>query len=361
MGDIIAAINAALTAIGIPEELDAILSFTIPAAVVFALFYVALAILAKKGRMTRSTAAFWGFIFPWIFGFLVFTAGPMVYSLGLSFFDWDLVSAPTFVGFGNYVTAAQDPYVGKALQVTLLFAVVSVPLQVVLSLAVAMLMNVKVKGINIFRTIWYLPSLVTGVAQVALFLWVFNPKYGLVNGVLGFFGIDGPSWFRDPNWALPAVILMSLWTVGGNMVIYLAGLQDVPAELHEAAQLDGAGQFRRFWNVTLPQLSPVIFFNVVTGLIGALQTFTQGYIIQAALQTGSGTGSSGTALLFFVLYLYQNAFNYFHMGYASALAWILFVMIMLLTLLVFRGSSFWVYYESARPARKDRVRRVRTR
>lgn len=360
MGDIIDAIDSFLTAIGVPDELDPILSFAIPTAVVFALFYVPLTILARRRRIKSSTAAFWAYVFPWVFGFLVFTAGPMVYSLVLSFFDWDIISTPTFVGFANYAQAAQDPLVAKALQVTLTFAAVSVPLQVVLSLAVAMLMNVRVRGVNVFRTIWYLPSLVTGVAQVALFLWVFSPKHGLVNGVLAAFGIDGPSWFRDPNWALPAVILMSLWTVGGNMIIYLAGLQDIPTELHEAAQLDGAGQIRRFWNITLPQLSPVIFFNVVTGLIAALQTFTQGFVVQAALSTpGGGSGSSSSALLFFVLYLYQNAFVYFHMGFASALAWILFVMIMLLTLLVFRGSSFWVYYESARP-RKERIRRVRT-
>jgi multiple sugar transport system permease protein len=228
-------------------------------------------------------------------------------------------------------------------------------MQVILSLGIALLMNVKVRGINVFRTLWYLPSLVTGVAQVALFLWVFNPNYGLVNGVLATFGIEGPAWFSDPSWALPAVIIMSLWTVGGNMVIYLAGLQDVPAELQEAAQLDGAGQLRRFWHITLPQISPIIFFSAVTGLIAALQTFTQGYIIQ---QSGGGTGNS---LLFFVLYLYENAFQFFRMGYASALAWILFVIILLLTVVVFRGSSFWIYYESARPNRKERKRRVLAR
>jgi multiple sugar transport system permease protein len=183
-----------------------------------------------------------------------------------------------------------------------------------------------------------------------LFLWVFNPSYGLLNGVLSLAGIQGPAWFADPHWALPAVIVMSLWTVGGNMVIYLAGLQDVPTELYEAAALDGAGRLRSFWNITLPQISPVIFFNVVTGLIGAMQTFTQAYVV-----TEAGGGPSNS-LLFYLLYLYRNAFEFFRMGYASALAWILLVIILLLTALVFRGSSFWVYYESARPEGKRRGR-----
>jgi multiple sugar transport system permease protein len=358
MKPIIDAVVGLLSAIGVPREMQPIGSFVVLTAVVFAAFLVPLWLAVKRRRVRRSTAAFWVFVAPWVFGFLIFTLGPMIYSLVMSLFDWDLLDPPTFVGLQNYAEAARDPLVLKAVQVTLTFAIVSVPLQVLLSLAVAMLMNVKVRGINAFRTVWYLPSLVTGVAQVALFLWVFNPNYGLINGVLSWFGIDGPSWFRDPNWALPAVIIMSLWTVGGNMVIYLAGLQDVPAELHEAAQLDGAGQLRRFWNITLPSLSPVIFFSTVTGLIGALQTFTQGYVVQAAM--GQGSGSGGSSLLFFVLYLYQNAFVFFRMGYASALAWILFVIIMILTLLVFRGSAFWVYYEGARPSRKER-RSVRAR
>jgi multiple sugar transport system permease protein len=234
--------------------------------------------------------------------------------------------------------------------VTLLYAVISVPLSTALSLGVAMLMNTKTAGINVFRTVWYLPSLVTGVAQTILFLWVFNPHYGLVNGVLSLAGIPGPAWFNSSFWSLPAVILMSLWTVGGNMVIYLAGLQDVPRELYEAAELDGTGRWRRFWHITLPQISPVIFFNAVTGLIGAMQAFTQGYVVTHA---GGGPDNS---LLFYVLYLYRTGFQSFQMGYASALAWILLIMILLLTALMFRGSGFWVYYESVRPTGKKRAR-----
>jgi multiple sugar transport system permease protein len=241
------------------------------------------------------------------------------------------------VGFANYAAAVQDPTLYKALTVTFYYAVVGVPLQLALSFLVAVLMNHKLPGIYVFRTIYYLPSLVTGVAQIVLFIRVFNPQYGLLNTGLATVGIQGPGWLNDPNWAMPAIILMSLWTVGGNMVIYLAGLQDVPRSLYEAAALDGAGRLAQFWHVTIPQMSPIIFFNLITGTIGALQIFTQGYL------TDSGPQNS---LLFYVYYLYQNAFVYFHMGYGSALAWILFAIIMVLTALMFRSSALWVYYET---------------
>jgi multiple sugar transport system permease protein len=328
-----------------------ILSFLILLAIVFGIIGIVLWMAVRAKWISRTTAAFWIFVSPWVVGFLIFTGGPMIYSLILSFMDWDLIDPAKFNGLDNYREAVTDPALGQAIKVTLVYAVVSVPLQTALSLGVALLMNIKVRGIHVFRTIWYLPSLVTGVAQAVLFIWVFNPGYGLVNGVLRLVGIDGPKWLFDAHWALPAVILMSLWTVGGNMVIYLAGLQDIPTELYEAVELDGAGRWRTLWNITIPQISPVIFFNVVTGLIYAMQTFTQGYVV-----THDGGGPSNS-LLFYVLYLYQNAFSFFRMGYASALAWILFIMIMLLTALVFRGSSFWVYYESQRP--RERRRRVR--
>lgn len=350
MSDVVRAIERLLASIGIPEGLRPLGVFLAVVAVAYLLFLGPLLLAVRSGRVSRRTAAFWVFVSPWIVGFVTFTAGPMVYSFVLSLFDWNLLTPPELAGFANYSEALDDPLVGKAIQVTLTYAVMSVPLQTLLSLCVALLMHMRVAGIYVFRTIWYLPSLVTGVAQVVLFLWVFNPNYGLLNGVLRLVGIDGPAWFVDPDWALPAVVLMSLWTVGGNMVIYLAGLQDVPTELYEAASLDGAGSVRRMWHVTLPQISPVIFFNVVTGLIGAMQTFTQGYVVT---QAGGGPSNS---LLFYVLYLYRNAFEYFRMGYASALAWILLVMILALTALVFRGSAFWVYYESARVEGKRRGR-----
>jgi multiple sugar transport system permease protein len=325
--------------------------FLLALTAMYVVFLGPLLLAVRRGRISRTTAAFWLFVSPWVAGFLLFTAGPMIYSLVLSLYNWDLLSPPSFAGLANYQKAAGDPLLRQAIQVTLTYAVLSVPLQTALSVGVASLMNMRVGGIPLFRTIWYLPSLVTGVPQVLLFLWVFNPDYGLMNGVLRHVGLDGPAWFLDPHWALPAVVIMSLWTVGGNMVIYLAGLQDVPTELLEAAALDGAGRIRKFWNITLPQLSPVILFNVVTGLIAAMQIFTQAFVITQ--KAGNGPSNS---LLFYVLYLYQNAFQFFRMGYASALAWILLVMILLLTALVFRSSSFWVYYESARPEGRRRVR-----
>jgi len=327
-----------------------IATFGLIVASAYAVLFGVMKLATARRWIDRSTAAFWIFISPWVFGFLLFTAGPMVYSLVLSFFDWNLLDPASFVGLDNYQKAAADPLLGQAIKVTLLYAVLSVPLSTALSLAVALLMNTKVRGIHFFRTVWYLPSLVTGVAQTILFLWVFNPTYGLLNGVLDVFGVHGPAWFNSTFWSLPAVVLMSLWTVGGNMIIYLAGLQDVPVELYEAAEIDGSGRWQRFWNITLPQISPVIFFNVVTGLIGAMQVFTQGYIVT---QAGGGPDNS---LLFLVLYLYKNAFEFFQMGYASALAWILLVMILILTALVFRGSAFWVFYEAGRPTKEMRLR-----
>jgi multiple sugar transport system permease protein len=350
MSDVVDAIASVFAALRLHEDLRPLAVFLVLLAAGYAVFLGPLYLAVRRGRIRSTTAAFWLFVSPWVAGFLIFTAGPMAYSLVLSFYDWDLLNPPKFTGVGNYTEAANDPLLRKALQVTLTYAVISVPLQTALSLGVALLMNVRVAGIHVFRTIWYLPSLVTGVAQIVLFLWVFNPSYGLLNGVLSLAGIQGPAWFADPQWALPAVIVMSLWTVGGNMVIYLAGLQDVPTELYEAAALDGAGRLRSLWNITLPQISPVIFFNVVTGLIGAMQTFTQAYVVT---QAGGGPSNS---LLFYLLYLYRNAFEFFRMGYASALAWILLIIIVLLTALVFRGSAFWVYYESARPEGKRRVR-----
>ncbi|WP_222871315.1 carbohydrate ABC transporter permease [Nonomuraea sp. PA05] len=350
MGDIVRSLEGLLERLHVYEGLRPVLSLVIMLAAVFAVASAMLWGAARARWISRNTAAFWLFVSPWIVGFLLFTGGPMAYSLFLSFTDWNLIDPPSFVGIDNYAEAFSDPDLGQSIKVTLTYAAVSVPLQTVLSLAVALLMNVKVRGIHAFRTIWYLPSLVTGVAQAVLFIWVFNPSYGLANGLLRLFGVQGPRWLFDADWALPTVIIMSLWTVGGNMIIYLAGLQDIAKELYEAAQIDGAGRWRRLWNITLPQISPVIFFNVVTGLIYAMQTFTQGYVV-----THNGGGPSDS-LLFYVLYLYNNAFSFFRMGYASALAWIFFIMIMVLTALIFRGSAFWVYYESQRP--KERRQRV---
>jgi multiple sugar transport system permease protein len=322
---------------GVPTALVPLVPFLLLLIALYAVIGLAAYGAQRKWPRADKTIAFWLFISPWLIGFLVFTVGPMISSIYVSLTSWDLITPPRFVGFANYSEAFQDPRVAQALKVTLLYAVISVPLQTGLAFLVALLMNVDLPGIRLFRTIWYLPSLVSGVAQMVLFLWVFNPQYGLANDVLARAGIQGPGWFTDASWALPTVILMGLWTVGGAMVIYLAGLKDVPLTLYEAAALDGAGLLRLFWHITLPQLSPIILFNVLTGIIGALQIFTQGFI---------ANGGPKDSLLFFVYYLYENAFQNFRMGYASALAWMLFVIVLALTAVTARASAFAVYYET---------------
>ena len=322
---------------GVPAALVPLVPFLLLLIVLYAV--IGLAAYGARRRWPRAdrTIAFWLFVSPWLIGFALFTVGPMASSVYVSLTSWDLITPPKFVGLANYTEALQDPRVGQALKVTLLYALISVPLQTALAFLVALLLNSDVPGMRVFRTVWYLPSLVSGVAQMVLFLWVFNPQYGLMNDVLARFGIQGPGWFNDASWALPTVILMSLWTVGGAMVIYLAGLKDVPPNLYEAAALDGAGPVRLFWHVTLPQMSPIILFNALTGIIGSLQIFTQGFI---------ANGGPKDSLLFFVYYLYDNAFQNFRMGYASALAWILFAVILALTAVTLRGSAFAVYYET---------------
>ncbi|WP_405057787.1 sugar ABC transporter permease [Kribbella sp. NBC_01505] len=334
---------------GVPAALVPLVPFLLLLIVLYAV--IGLAAYGARRRWPRAdkTIAFWLFISPWLIGFAIFTVGPMISSVYVSLTSWDLLTPPQFVGLANYSEAFSDPKVAQALKVTLLYGVISVPLQTALAFVVALLLNTELPGMRLFRTIWYLPSLVSGVAQMVLFLWVFNPQYGLANDILGKVGINGPGWFNDAAWALPTVILMSLWTVGGAMVIYLAGLKDVPPNLYEAAAIDGAGPVRTFWHVTMPQMSPIILFNALTGIIGSLQIFTQGFI---------ANGGPKDSLLFFVYYLYENAFRDFRMGYASALAWILFVVILALTTVTLRGSAFAVYYEtemtSARRRRRTR-------
>ena len=277
---------------------------------------------------------------PWFIGFVVFTTGPIIASFLLSFTNWDLVRTPKWIGFGNYKTLIEDPLFWQGLKVTSIYAAFSVPLGIAGGLAIAVLMNQKIKGLSIFRTIYYLPAVVSGVAVSLLWSWIFNPDFGVLNYLLSLVGIKGPGWIYDERWALPSLIIMSLWGVGGGMVIYLASLQGVPTELYEAAIIDGASSWRRFWSITVPMISPVIFFQLIMGIIGSFQVFTQAYIMT--------NGGPNYATLFYVLYLYQNAFQWFKMGYASALAWVLFLVILILTFVQFRIANYWVYYESRR-------------
>ncbi|MCY3657563.1 MAG: sugar ABC transporter permease [Caldilineaceae bacterium] len=279
----------------------------------------------------------WLFASPWLLGFLLFTVGPMIASAFFAFTEYDVLTQPKWVGWANFDKAlTDDPKVGQALKVTSIYAGVSVPLQILLGLCVALLLNTQIRGLQFYRTVYYLPSVLSGVAVALLWRWIYAPNFGLINSFLARFDIVGPGWLGDKDWALTSMIGMSLWHVGGGIVIYLAGLQGVPSELYEAVRVDGAGRGAAFWHITLPMITPVLFYNLVIGIITALQIFTQALIMT--------NGGPHEATLFIVLYLYRNAFQFFKMGYASVLAWILFAYILVLTLLVYRSSGFWVFY-----------------
>lgn len=279
----------------------------------------------------------WLFASPWIIGFILWTLGPMIASLVIAFTEWDLISSPRWVGFENITAMMDDKLVAQALKVTTIYAVTSVPLHLVTGLLLALLLNTDIKGLRFYRTAFYMPSVLSGVAVALLWRWLFSTEFGLFNTMLAYVGITGPSWLGDPRWALPSLVIMSVWGVGSGALIYLAGLQGIPTDLYEAAQVDGATGWGRFWYVTLPMMTPVLFFQLVTGLIAALQIFTQAFIMT--------DGGPNNATLFLLLYLYRNAFEYFRMGFASALAWLLFAYILILTLILFRLSDLWVYYE----------------
>jgi multiple sugar transport system permease protein len=288
----------------------------------------------------REAVAFYLTISPWLIGLVLFTAGPMLISLYVSFTDWDLLSSPVWIGLDNYARLFDDPRLWQAFKVTATYTAAYVPLELVGGLTLALLARPRLRGIGVFRTIFYLPSVLSGVAFVVVWLWLLNPRGGLINLLLAQVGIDGPRWLIDPHWSLWSLVLMSIWGWGRTMVIYLAGLQNIPAELHEAAAIDGAGTWGRLWHITLPLLSPTIFFNLILSLIATFQTFTSAFV--------ATDGGPLDSTLFFVLYIYRQAFEFRHMGYASALAWLLFAIILVLTLLVFRSQGFWVYYAGDR-------------
>ena len=285
-----------------------------------------------------------GFTSVWLVGLVAFTGYPVVASLYFSFCDYSILKAPVWSGLENYRHLVHDELFWKSLRNTLFYAALAVPLGTVVSLALAVLLNQDVRGRTLFRTIFYLPSIVPVVASAMLWLWIFNGEYGLLNAalrpLLAPFGLAPPAWLADPNWAKPALVIMSLWGTGNAMVIYLAGLQNVPKELYEAAAIDGATGWRRFWHVTLPLLAPVIYFNVIVSLIGALQVFAQAFIMSEAAN-GNGNGSDGNparSTLFYTIYLFSTAFYDLRMGYASAMAYVLFVIIAVLTWLATRLS-----------------------
>ncbi|ATC63841.1 spermidine/putrescine ABC transporter permease [Nibricoccus aquaticus] len=295
-------------------------------------------------RERKNFFAGLGFTSLWIVGLGVFTAYPVIASLYYSFCDYSILKSAVWIGGENYQELVGDALFWKSLGNTLVFAALSVPLGTAVALGLAMLLNCDVRGRPFFRVVFYLPSIVPVVASSMLWLWIFNGEYGLLNGVLapvlGWFGLTPPAWFADPAWSKPALVIMSLWGVGNAMVIYLTGLQNVPKELYEAAEIDGASAWKRFRHVTLPCIAPVVYFNVVMGLIGAMQVFAQAFIISDAANGGTGThdGAPARSLLFYTMYLFTTAFHDLRMGYASAMAYVLFIVIAVLTWMATRLS-----------------------
>lgn len=293
----------------------------------------------RRSRLARSEERYgWLFASPWIIGFIFLTLGPMIAAAIMTFTDWSILKPPVFIGLGNYAELMDDPLVWHAFRVTTLYAVGYVPLNAVLGLGLAVLLNQRISGLRFYRTAYYMPSVLSGVAVAVMWRLILSADFGLLNYLLSFLGIKGPAWLADPNWVLPAFIVMALWHFGGSIVLYLAGLQGIPTDLYEAASVDGASGWRKFVRITLPLMTPVIFFQLIIGTISALQTFTQAFIMTK--------GGPMNASLFVVVYLYQKAFESFQMGYASLIAWLLFLYILGLTLVLLRTSDRWVYYES---------------
>lgn len=286
----------------------------------------------------RRTITGYIFITPFILGFVFWFLIPALVAAFLTFQKWNLISAPQYIGFANFERLFQDPILPQSLKATFLFTILSVPTGLVLSFCLAMLVNLKVRGIALFRVIYYLPSIVPLVASAVLWAWIFNTEFGLLNVIIRAFGGPKIAWLQDPSLAVPAFVIMSIWTVGGPMIIFLAGLQGIPDMYYEAAEIDGAGRFAKLRHITIPIMSPIIFFNLVIGFIGSFQVFVPAFLIT--------DGAPQNATLFLVLYIYRTAFQTRNMGYAAVLSWLLFIILMLLSAIVFRYIGRRVYYES---------------
>jgi multiple sugar transport system permease protein len=306
--------------------------------------------MSRRGRAPRSQAAVdtraaWLFISPWVIGFLLFTLYPLIYTGYLSFTDYDVINDPNFVGTQNYRDLVSDDKVMLALRNTFVFTVMSVPTKIVLSLLLALLLNKAGRSAGFFRTAFFLPKMTPPVAIGVLLLLLFNGQSGLINKMLGTVGIDGPAWTTDPDHALTTLILLHVWTFGAPMVIFLAGLRQIPVMYYEAARVDGAGWWRQTMHITIPMCSGALFFLLIVDTIAGFQSFTEAYT--AYFGSGNSTYSNDAAL-FYAIYLFQQAFQFLHMGYASALAMLLFLIIMIVTAVQVRLSRTFVYYESER-------------
>lgn len=325
--------------------------------------------MARTSTVRRSQASLWlrlpqqlrtdiagyAFIMPWLISIFVFTAYPTLASFFFSFHKYNVIQPPRFIGLANYVNMfTKDPRLMKSIYNTVYYTAAIVPLGMLSSLSLAVLLNARVRGVGFFRTLYYMPSLVPPVASTLLFMLIMDPRQGLLNAALRSLGLPALGWFTHPTWSKPALIIMSMWGVGSGTLIFLASLKEVPSELLEAATIDGANAWRRFWGVVIPMISPVILFNLVMTVIGSFGVFTSAFIAGSGSGGGlAGGGPSGSAggpldsMLMYMVYLYSQAFRYFEMGYASAMAVVLFIVIMILTLLIFRSSGRWVYYEGA--------------
>ena len=302
----------------------------------------ATAVRPARRRSLARQEALWFYIFvsPWLIGFGLWVAGPMLASFYLSFTSYQITEPPNFVGLGNYQQLYNDPLFWQSLRVTAYFTFLSVPLSVACAVVVAMLLNQPIPFLSAWRTIYYLPSITSGVAIALMWAWIFNPNFGLLNVTLySATGVQGPGWLTDTRWVVPTFVLMSLWTFGGPMLIYLAAIQGIPTQLYEAAEIDGASKIRQMRSITIPLITPVIFFNLIINIINSFQSFTNAYIITQ--------GGPNYASYFYIYYLFQNAFAYFRMGFASAQAWVLFVVIISLTAVAFWSQRHWVYYEAS--------------
>lgn len=293
------------------------------------------------GHRLRKSGPGYTFLIPWFIGFIGLTIGPTLASLYLSFTQFDLFQAPKWVGAANYVRiATSDPDFMASMRVTFMYVLFSVPLKLCFALTLALLLNRGIRGLPVYRAIFYLPSLLGSSVAVAILWRQLFAGDGLLNGVLANFGIQGPSWISDPRYSLWTLVLLSVWQFGSPMVIFLAGLRQIPSDLYEAASIDGASSARKFFSITLPLLTPVVFFNFIVQMIDAFQSFTPAFIVSR------GTGGPLNSTLFYALYIYQEAFSFFHMGYAAALAWILLLLIAVFTAFAFLTSRFWVYYDA---------------
>lgn len=294
---------------------------------------------SRRRKQRRENLAGLFFISPWLIGFMLLMFFPLVFSLVISFTQWNMTGSPQFIGIENYVHMfTNDPFYFKAMGITFKYVFLMVPLQVVFAIVIAVLLNRATYGIKFFRAIFYLPSLIQGVTLALIFSWMLNDDFGPVNYMLEQVGLPRVHWLTDPNVALYALVFIALWGVGSPMVLYLSALRSVSSEYYEAADIDGAGPVRKFFNITLPLITPTILFNILTSLISAFQT-----IVLAFVLTGGGPANS---TYFYSLHVYRNAFTHFKMGYASAMAWVMFILVVLLTGLVLKSSKYWVYYEA---------------